>query len=476
MQGRGLRLPFECISRAERIDEDVADALASLGCFRLWIGSESGSQGILDAMDRRVKVDEVRAATGLLKKRGIQVGMFIMLGYEGEEGPDLAATVDHLKKADPDVFLTTVSYPIKGTPYYDDVAAPPAGPLRGQHDWDQDPGLPHALSTASRGVDGRESRATGLEEGATAPPGATSRHGAAGHGPRRVPEGPVIVLVNPWSTPSAKKPRPMSLLALAGVLEGRYEYAIVDGNLENAPVARIAEIARRKRLTAIGVTVMPGPQLNEAVPETRALKAALPDVPIVWGGYFPSLHDETCLLDPAVDFVVRSQGEATLLELLQVLERGGDLGSVLSLSWRHEGSFRRNPPRPLIPLDDLPDWPYDRVPMERHIHSHYLGRRVGTHHSSYGCPFGCNFCAVVPMSNRRWLAQSPERIEGILRLLQGRYGIDAVQFTTWTSSSRSAHGGLRRAHRAWPGVVGPGRVDELMKFGDARGEDGEQRR
>jgi radical SAM superfamily enzyme YgiQ (UPF0313 family) len=74
-------------------------------------------------MDRRVTVDEVRAATRLLKKRGIQVGMFIMLGYEGEQGSDLAATVDHLKKSDPDVFLSTVSYPIKGTPYYDDVAA-----------------------------------------------------------------------------------------------------------------------------------------------------------------------------------------------------------------------------------------------------------------------------------------------------------------------------------------------------------------
>src|SRR6185503_10527963 len=57
---RRLRIPFECISRAERIDEEVADALVSLGCFRLWIGSESGSQRILDAMERRVKVEQVR--------------------------------------------------------------------------------------------------------------------------------------------------------------------------------------------------------------------------------------------------------------------------------------------------------------------------------------------------------------------------------------------------------------------------------
>lgn len=122
MERRRLRVPFECISRADRITEDVADALASLGCFRLWIGSESGSQQVLDAMDRRVTVEQVQRATKLLQARSIQVGMFIMLGYPGEERPDLAATIDHLKRAAPDVFLTTVAYPIKGTPYYDEVS------------------------------------------------------------------------------------------------------------------------------------------------------------------------------------------------------------------------------------------------------------------------------------------------------------------------------------------------------------------
>jgi anaerobic magnesium-protoporphyrin IX monomethyl ester cyclase len=118
LERRGVRLPFECISRAERIDDAVADALASLGCFRVWIGSESGSQRILDAMKRRVAVDQVRDSATRLRRRGIEVGMFIMLGYDGEDVSDLRATVDHLKRTAPDVFLTTVSYPIKGTPYY----------------------------------------------------------------------------------------------------------------------------------------------------------------------------------------------------------------------------------------------------------------------------------------------------------------------------------------------------------------------
>lgn len=122
LRRRRLHLPFECISRAERIDEEVADALRELGCWRVWIGAESGSQRLLDAMRRRVSLDQVATATARLRRRGIQVGMFIMLGYDGEQTADIRDTVSHLKRTSPDVFLTTVSYPIAGTPYHDAVA------------------------------------------------------------------------------------------------------------------------------------------------------------------------------------------------------------------------------------------------------------------------------------------------------------------------------------------------------------------
>jgi len=123
MQRRCLRVPFECITRADRLNDRVAGQLAELGCFRVWIGSESGSQRILDAMERGVTVQQVRTAVHQLKRHGIQAGMFFMWGYEGEELSDIEATYDHVKACDPDIFLTTVSYPIKGTPYYDEVAS-----------------------------------------------------------------------------------------------------------------------------------------------------------------------------------------------------------------------------------------------------------------------------------------------------------------------------------------------------------------
>jgi anaerobic magnesium-protoporphyrin IX monomethyl ester cyclase len=122
LKRRGIRLPFECISRADRLNQKVVDTLAEMGCFRVWIGSESGSQRILDAMERGVTVEQVQSAVGLCRGAGIQSGMFLMWGYEGEEISDIEATVEHVKKSDPDIFFTTVAYPIKGTPYFSEVA------------------------------------------------------------------------------------------------------------------------------------------------------------------------------------------------------------------------------------------------------------------------------------------------------------------------------------------------------------------
>jgi radical SAM superfamily enzyme YgiQ (UPF0313 family) len=119
---RNLRIPFECITRADRLNPALADLLAELDCFRIWIGSESGSQRILDAMARGVTTDQVERAVELCKSRGIETGMFLMWGYEGEELIDIEATIQHVKKTDPDIFLTTVAYPIRGTGYFNEVA------------------------------------------------------------------------------------------------------------------------------------------------------------------------------------------------------------------------------------------------------------------------------------------------------------------------------------------------------------------
>jgi radical SAM superfamily enzyme YgiQ (UPF0313 family) len=120
LRRRELTISYECITRADRMNEDVVRSLAATGCRRLWIGSESGSQRILDAMSRRVSVEQVQAMTHLAQRHGIRVGMFIMLGYTGETHKDIEATIKHVKKSKPDVVLTTVAYPIKGTRFYEE--------------------------------------------------------------------------------------------------------------------------------------------------------------------------------------------------------------------------------------------------------------------------------------------------------------------------------------------------------------------
>ena len=123
LKTRNLHVPFETISRADRMaKEEVLKTLADMGCYRIWIGSESGSQRILDAMQRGVTTEQVKWAAKTAKRYGIEVGMFLMWGYEGEEISDIEATIEHVKETNPDIYFTTVSYPIKGTGYFEKVA------------------------------------------------------------------------------------------------------------------------------------------------------------------------------------------------------------------------------------------------------------------------------------------------------------------------------------------------------------------
>jgi radical SAM superfamily enzyme YgiQ (UPF0313 family) len=121
LERRRLHIPFETISREDRLDEETVRILAGMGCRRLWIGAESGSQRVLDAMKRGTNAERMREMVRLLQEYDIEAGTFIMLGYDGEEQSDIEATVAHLKAALPDHVLTTLAYPIKGTAYYEAV-------------------------------------------------------------------------------------------------------------------------------------------------------------------------------------------------------------------------------------------------------------------------------------------------------------------------------------------------------------------
>jgi len=280
----------------------------------------------------------------------------------------------------------------------------------------------------------------------------------------------VLILYNPPSNAGRKAILPMSLLALGAVLEGKHDYQIVDGNLEADPVAAIDRIVRATGADVLGVTVMPGPQLSQAVPQCRRLKQLHPRLIIVWGGYFPTQHYEACLRAEYVDYVVRGHGELTFLALLDALRDGRDPSDLAGLACRQAatGKVIANPMAPIPHPDQLPGFPYQRIDLRRYIRSTFLGRRTLPHHSSYGCPFFCNFCAVVNMVNGRWVAQSAERTAHVVRSLVREWSLDAIEFydnNFFVHEARTADfaARIRDLNISW---WGESRIDTLLKYPD----------
>jgi radical SAM superfamily enzyme YgiQ (UPF0313 family) len=114
-------IPFECITRAERLNDEILQLLKEIGCFRIWIGAESGSQKIIDLMDRRVDVDFVKEMIQKTNALEIETGTFIMLGYPGETKKEIYETIQYLKEANPTHYTITIAYPIKGTSLYNEI-------------------------------------------------------------------------------------------------------------------------------------------------------------------------------------------------------------------------------------------------------------------------------------------------------------------------------------------------------------------
>jgi len=168
--------------------------------------------------------------------------------------------------------------------------------------------------------------------------------------------------------------------------------------------------------------------------------------------------------------VVINAGEDTLLELIDTLELGGDPERVAGLAFERGGRVIRTPKRQPHHPNDLPWFPYHKVPVERYIARTHLGSRTLSHHSSFGCPFFCNFCAVVNLAEGRWLAESAPRLGELAQYMVDTWQVDAIEFhdnNFFTSEKRVAGFSeelLERGLRInwW----GEGRIDTMLKFSD----------
>jgi anaerobic magnesium-protoporphyrin IX monomethyl ester cyclase len=245
----------------------------------------------------------------------------------------------------------------------------------------------------------------------------------------------MIVFVNPRATRPKNRRFPLSVMAIGAALPPGIEWEIVDGNIPRSdPFVEVSAIIDARAggadpVTIVAFTVMPGPQLLNAVPLTQAIKARYPDVTTVWGGNFPSLYPAPVLNASYIDWAVRGQGEDTFVELLDVIAGHRDPKTVSGLCFREsDGTHWLGEERKWKGPDELPAPPYHKIRIAEYLPRTFLGSRSGVYQASIGCPHGCNFCAVISVFGRRERQETPERTVKHLSFLAREHGMNGVHF------------------------------------------------
>ena len=260
---------------------------------------------------------------------------------------------------------------------------------------------------------------------------------------------------------------PLALVHVGSLLV-EHEVVIVDGRIERDPERRVAELAQGKDALCLGVSVLTGAPILDALDVTKAARAVRPDLPVVWGGWHPSLLPEQCLDSGVVDACVTGQGERTFEEALRAIEAGKGLGEVAGLVFRRDGELVRNPPRPFEDVNRFPRANFGLLDLERYFA--FRGARRLDYCSSQGCPFECSFCADPMVYQQHWSGLRAERVVDEIREHAERYRLAEVFFnddnffTDLRRTEAICHGLIEAGVRVrW---FGTGRADLLRRLGD----------
>ncbi len=234
-----------------------------------------------------------------------------------------------------------------------------------------------------------------------------------------------IVLYNPTAVFYTM---PLALLTIGSHLDPeRYQVVVVDARLaKNPEAAHRALVAELEGALCLGVTVLTGAPIADAVAASRAAKASRADLPVVWGGWHPSMFGRECLAEPSVDVTVQGQGEITFAEIVERLAEGRPLTGCQGCTYREDGAAQVNTARPLADVNTLAVHNYGLIDIEPYYR--LKGKRQLDYISSQGCAFRCAFCADPFVYQRKWTGLSPERMGEELEALWHRSRYDDVNF------------------------------------------------
>lgn len=260
---------------------------------------------------------------------------------------------------------------------------------------------------------------------------------------------------------------PISLLTAVKLLVREFEVKIIDQRLE-----RSWQECLKKEIdddvVFFGTTVMLGPEIKFAYEASRFIKEIKKSLPVVWGGPFVSVLPKQVLAEDCIDIIVRGDGEVTTLELAKALRDNKPLESVAGISFKKNGQIVKNPDRPLVNFNEMPDLPYHLVDVSRH-----LPKREGVPtidmETSRGCPFNCKFCYNPAFNLRKWRAYDPDLILNRIKKLKEEFGIKGVwfiddEFFIDVKRARQIIEGLIGLNMQWE--IQGARADSLLSMDD----------
>ena len=222
---------------------------------------------------------------------------------------------------------------------------------------------------------------------------------------------------------STEATAPLGILAVATpLLRAGYQVCLIDSTI--TPNFRKRVIEELADALCLAVSLVTGPMIKELVEIARETKRLYPEMPVVIGGWHPSLLPDQTLAAPYVDAVVIGQGEDAFLEIVQRFEAGETLEGIDGVGYKVDGRLMFNPRRAMKPLTEMPPKAYHLADFD--AYAKLCGRRWANYTSSLACPYNCSYCTNAGVYGRKWNALSAEQASAEMYDLATRYGLSLV--------------------------------------------------